>query len=226
MDRSLMDHNLELARFNMVEQQIRPWDVLDERVLDALASVPREAFVPDAYRGLAYADIEVPLGAQTLMLAPRLVGRLLQSLAVEPGDKVLEIGTGSGYLTACLSRLGARVVSTEVDPDLAAAARERLAALKYERIEIRESDGLAGPMPEGPFDAIAVTGSMPTDAALPMLREQLTIGGRLVCFVGEDPAMSCIRIGRVNQRDFNTRTLFETSVPPLANVAEPIGFEF
>ncbi|EXJ15782.1 Protein-L-isoaspartate O-methyltransferase [Imhoffiella purpurea] len=210
----------------MIHQQIRPWGVLDERVLETMAEIPRESFVPDAYRGLAYADIEVPIGIDNCMLAPKVVGRLLQALAVKPGDKTLEIGTGSGYLSACLSRLGARVVSLEIDPVLANAARARLERLEFARIEVREADGLAGPVQGGPFEAIAVTGSMPTDAALGMLRDQLAVGGRLFCVIGEEPAMRAILVTRTSQTGFRQQALFETSLPSLLNVVEPAGFEF
>ncbi|MFD2111213.1 protein-L-isoaspartate O-methyltransferase family protein [Thiorhodococcus fuscus] len=221
-----MEESIELARFNMIQQQIRPWGVLDDRALEAMTEIPREPFVPDAYLGLAYSDIEIPIGSAASMLAPRIVGHLLQALAVKPGDKVLEIGTGSGYVSACLSWLGARVFSLEIDATLAAEARERLAALKFERIEIREADGLAGPVADGPFEAIAVTGSMPTDASLDMLKDQLAIGGRLFCVIGEDPLMHAILITRLSKRDFRRQPLFETSVPALRNVTEPAGFAF
>jgi len=221
-----MEESIELARFNMIQQQIRPWGVLDDRALEAMTEIPREPFVPDAYLGLAYSDIEIPIGSAASMLAPRIVGHLLQALAVKPGDKVLEIGTGSGYVSACLSWLGARVFSLEIDATLAAEARQRLAALKFERIEIREADGLAGPAADAPFEAIAVTGSMPTDASLDMLKGQLAIGGRLFCVIGEDPLMQATLITRLSKRDFRHQPLFETSVPALRNVAEPAGFAF
>ncbi len=221
-----MDNSLELARFNMIEQQIRPWGVLDERVLEAMGEIPRESFAPDAYRGLAYADIEIPNATGGVMLAPGVVGHLLQALAVQPGDKVLEIGTGTGYVAACLSRLGGSVVSIEIDPAQAADARARLAALKLAHIEVREGDGLAGPIVGGPFDAIAVKGSMPTEDALPMLREQLAVGGRLFCILGEAPAMECVRITRVARSSYRRESLLETHVAALRNAPAPAGFEF
>ena len=221
-----MDNSIELARFNMIQQQIRPWGVLDERVLEAMDEIPRERFVPDAYRALAHADIEIPITGGGLMLAPKMVGHLLQALAIEPGDKVLEVGTGSGYVAACLSRLGARVISLEIDPARAAEARERLAALKIQAVEIREADGLAGPVADGPFDAIAVKGSMPTEDRLSMLREQLAVGGRLFCILGEAPAMTCVRVTRVGQNDYRRESLLETHVPPLRNAPEPQHFQF
>ncbi|MBN2886032.1 MAG: protein-L-isoaspartate O-methyltransferase [Chromatiaceae bacterium] len=221
-----MDNSLDLARFNMIQQQVRPWDVLDERVLEAMAEVPREAFVPDAYRGLAYADIEIPLGETSRMLAPKVVGHLLQALAVRPEERVLEIGAGSGYLSACLSRLGASVLSLELDPVLAERARARLAEQAIEQVEIRCGDGLAGAPDEAPFDAIALTGSLPTEAPLARLQAQLAIGGRLFCILGTAPAMEALLITRVAGDRFERVALFETEVPALLNAPEPETFEF
>jgi protein-L-isoaspartate(D-aspartate) O-methyltransferase len=217
----------EIARFNMIEQQVRPWHVLDERVLRVLGELPREAFVPDAYQALAYADIDIPIGSNTCMLAPKVVGRMLQALAVREGDKVLEIGAGTGYVTACLARLGGRVIGVEIDPDLAEGARERIEALNLRRVEVRTADAMAGPMDGGPFDVIAVTGSVPTEEPLPMLAQQLAPGGRLFVIVGEDPVMEArleTRIGSVS--DLRREALFETSVPVLQNVPEPERFVF
>ena len=221
-----MDNSSDLARFNMIHQQIRPWGVLDDRVLEVMGTIERERFVPDAYRALAYADIEIPNNNGTFMLAPKVVGHLLQALAIQPGERVLEIGTGSGYVAACLSRLGARVISLEIDPMQASEASERLEALGFKRIEVREGDGLADPVSGGPFDAIAVKGSMPTEDALPRLREQLTVGGRLFCILGTAPAMECVRVTRVGRNDYRRESLFEVEVPPLNNAPEPAGFEF
>jgi protein-L-isoaspartate(D-aspartate) O-methyltransferase len=221
-----MDNSSELARFNMIQQQIRPWGVLDDRVLEVMGTIERERFVPDAYRALAYADIEIPNSNGTLMLAPKVVGHLLQALSVQPGDRALEIGTGSGYVAACLNRLGARVISLEIDSMQAAEASERLEALKFEWVEVREGDGLAGPVSGAPFDAIAVKGSMPTGDALPMLREQLAIGGRLFCILGTAPAMECVRLTRVGRNDYRRESLFEFEVAPLRNAPAPAGFEF
>ena len=213
-------------RENMVEQQVRPWEVVDMRVLETLNAVPREAFVPDAYRGLAYADVEIPNSRGGLMLAPKLVGHLLQALNVQPGDKVLEIGTGMGYVTACLSQLGGRVISLEIDPDQASETRARIAALKIPRIEIREGDGLAGPVAGGPFDAIAVKGSLPTEDALPMLQGQLAIEGRLFCIIGEAPVMRCLLVTRLGTNTYRREWRFETHLAPLKNAPEPTGFVF
>jgi protein-L-isoaspartate(D-aspartate) O-methyltransferase len=221
-----MDTSFDKARFNMIQQQVRPWDVIDDRVLEIMGSVPRERFVPDAYRGLAYADMEIPIGNGQSMLAPKVVGRMLQALAIGPQDRVLEIGTGSGYVTACLARLAARVISLEIDPLLAARARETLAAEGAPRLEIRAADGLAGPVEEGPFDAIAVTGSLPNDQGLPVLEGQLAPGGRLFVILGEEPVMEATLITRYQGGALFRRDLFETAVPALANVAQAERFVF
>lgn len=215
-----------LARFNMIQQQIRPWDVLDDRVLKVMAELEREPFVPGGYRGLTYADIEIPLGRGQSMLAPKVVGRLLQALAIRPDDKILEVGTGTGYVSACLSLLGGRVVSLEIEPELADAARERLQSLDLDRIEVIEADALAGPAPGSPFDVIAITGSAPSEDALGVLEDQLAIGGRLFCIIGEPPVMEARLITRVGARELRRETLFETCVPELTNVPEPEGFVF
>jgi protein-L-isoaspartate(D-aspartate) O-methyltransferase len=221
-----MEITAESARFNMIQQQVRPWDVLDDQVLEAMSEVRREAFVPDAYQGLAYADIEIPIGEGSCMLAPKVVGRMLQALAVRPGDRVLEIGTGTGYVAACLSRLGGKVVGLEIDATLADEARARLAGLGLESVEIRQGDGLAGPLEGGPFDAIAVTGSMPTDASLRLLQGQLAPGGRLFCIVGTEPVMEASLLTRVGYRGFRREALFETTTLALKNAAEANAFEF
>ncbi len=210
-----------VARFNMVYQQLRPWGLLDERVLEVMGTLERERFVPDAYRALAYADIEIPLPNGDRMLSPKIVGHLLQALAIQPGDRALEIGTGSGYVTACLSRLGARVVSLEIDPTQADEARLRLETLGLQGIEIRTGDGLAGPIPGGPFDAIAVNGSLPDESDLAGLKGQLKDGGRLFCILGRGPVMSCTRFIRIQDNTYRRESLFETSAPALIQATRP-----
>lgn len=221
-----MDTSPETARFNMIQQQIRPWNVTDDRVLQAMSEIPRELFVPDAYRALAYADIEVPIGGGQSMLAPKVVGRMLQELNPGPDDRALEIGTGTGYVTACLARLADRVLSLEIDPGLADQARRTLEQMDLGRFAIREGDALAGPIDGGPFEVIAVTGSLPDDEALPGLQEQLAPGGRLFAVLGEDPAMEAVLVTRTPSGDFTRQGLFETSVPALANIPEPERFVF
>jgi protein-L-isoaspartate(D-aspartate) O-methyltransferase len=221
-----MDTSIDRARFNMIQQQIRPWNITDERVLSVMAEVPRELFVPDAYRGLAYADIEIPIAEGQTMLAPKLVAHMLQALDVRDGDKVLEIGTGTGYVTACLARLGGHVSSMEIHASLAEQARETLAVLQAGQIEVRVGNGLEVPMDVQPFDAIAVTGSLPDSEALQALKEQLTPGGRLFVVVGEDPVMEAMMMTCAVGTDFSTRTLFETSIPALKKSPEPERFVF
>ena len=221
-----MDTENARARFNMIAQQIQPWGVLDQRVLEAMGEIHRELFVPDAYRGLAYADIEVPIGDSQVMLAPKLVARMLQALAVGPRDRALVVGAGTGYLAACLARLADRIVGLEIDPSLAQAARERLAALGLYRVEIRAADGLLAPVPGAPFDAIAVTGSVPELGMLAGLEAQLAPGGRLICVVGEDPAMELMLVTRIGDSGFRRTSLLETSVPRLANCPEVQSFVF
>jgi protein-L-isoaspartate(D-aspartate) O-methyltransferase len=218
--------SFDRARFNMIEQQVRPWDVLDERVLSVMGQLERERFVPEAYQGLAYADVEIPIGNGQAMLAPKLVGRMLQALAVKEGDRVLEIGTGTGYVTACLALLGGRVTSVEIDADLADGARARLGELGLERCEVHSADGMADKNDGAPFDVIAVTGSMPTDEPLAMLREQLADGGRLFAVVGEAPIMEALRVTHLARGEYRREPLFETAIPALQNVPEPERFVF
>ncbi len=221
-----MDQPLEQARFNMIHQQVRPWGVLDDRVLDALAQVAREGFAPDAYLSLAYADVDIPIGDGQHMLPPKLVGRLLQAVAVKPGDRVLEIGTGTGYVSACLACLGGRVLSLELAPGLAAEARERLSGIGFDGVEVRAADGLAGPVEGGPFEVIVVTGSLPSDESLAALQQQLRLGGRLFAVVGEAPAMAALLITRVGAAEYRRESLFETCIDAMANAVEPERFVF
>lgn len=225
-----MDTSLDIARYNMIHQQLRPWQVLDDRVLEVMAAIPRERFVPDAYRGLAYADIEIPYADGQFMLAPTVVGRLLQALQVQPTDRVLEVGTGSGYLTACLSRLGAKVISLDLDPAVADTAREHLARLGFDRIEVRVADVLAGPVKGGPFDAIALTGSVPGAEAMRevqrVLEDQLAVGGRLFSVLGEAPAMEAWLTTKMAIGGLHREPLFETCIPPLVNCPATRAFVF
>lgn len=220
-----MDTSAEKARFNMI-QQIRPWNVSDDRVLDVMAEIPRERFVPDAYRGLAYADIEIPIGTGQAMLAPKVVGRMLHALGIQPRDRILEIGTGTGYVTACLARLGGRVVSIEIHPELAKGAQATLQALGVSRLEVRVGDALAGPVEDRPFDVIAVTGSLPTDECLVGLQGQLALNGRLFAIVGEPPVMEALLVTRLARSEFRRQGLFETRVPALEKAPEPERFVF
>jgi len=218
----MSEMNFEQARFNMVEQQIRPWDVLDQRVLDAIAQVPREAFVPEAYRKLAFSDVRIPLGHDQVMMNPNLEGRLLQALGLRAEDKVLEIGTGSGYVTACLATLAGHVTSVELFEDFSERAGERLAAQGIHNVELVVGDAAKGWGDEQSYEAIAVTGSLPT---LPeAFRRALTVGGRLFVIVGRSPVMEARLITRVGDEEWTEESLFETDFPTLLNVEAPTEF--
>ena len=221
--------DFEKARFNMVEQQVRPWDVLDQTVLDLLLVVKREDFVPPAYRALAFSDMEIPLridGVDTgeLMWAPKLEARLVQELAIKAQDHVLEIGTGSGYLTALLAHKALQVLSVEIDPRLAAFGAANLARAGVHNVKLETGDAGRGWPGGAPYDVIVVTGSLPV---LPdTLRRQLKVGGRLAAVVGEDPVMSAELITRKSDTTFETVRLFETRLAPLRNALRPSNFRF
>jgi len=214
--------DIEQARFNMIEQQVRPWDVLDQRVLDVMSATPREDFVPERYRSLAFADINIPLGHDQVMMAPKTEGRLLQVLDVQAGDSVLEIGTGSGYLTACLSRLGNHVTSVEIFPEFREAAAAKLAAHGFRNVTLRDADAANGIGSDTRYDVIAVTGS------LPLLHRQfhdnMSVGGRLFVIAGMPPVMEALLITRIDERNWSRESLFETSLPPLLHAEQPQQF--
>lgn len=212
--------NVEQARFNMIEQQIRTWEVLNPEVLDLLFVVKREQFVPPAWRALAFADLELPLGHGQRMLAPRIEARLLQEIGLRQGDRVLEIGTGSGYMAALLATQAATVVSVERIPELAASARANLANAGVSNVRVETGNAVAGWPEAAPYDAILVSGAMPSIPAA--LCEQLAPGGRLLAVVGQAPAMQVKLVVRNGDRDYVTTTLFETVIPELQDtVAEP-----
>ncbi len=215
--------DIEQARFNMIEQQIRPWDVLDATVLDVLRQVPREAFVPDDYRSLAFADIKIPIGHGEVMMEPKVEARMVQELALDGSEKVLEVGTGSGYVTALLARMAASVVSVEIYKDLSNRAAEHLAAMGIGNVMLESGDASRGWPSAGGFDAIILTGSVPQVPAA--FIEALKPGGRLVAIVGSEPVMEAIRLTR--QGDGVDRTsLFDTLLAPLVNAAAPRQFVF
>jgi protein-L-isoaspartate(D-aspartate) O-methyltransferase len=205
----------------MLGQQIRAWEVLDERVLGVLAKLPRERFVPTDYRDLAFADIEIPLGHGQSMLAPKIEGRILQALAIEPMEEVLEVGTGSGFLTACLGRLARQVVSIDIFGEFTAAARDALADETIGNVELLTGDALAMG-PDRQFDAIAVTGSVPEldQHFVRMLRPQ----GRLFIVVGRAPVMEARLLTRRADGQITTESLFETMLTPLINAERPEPF--
>jgi protein-L-isoaspartate(D-aspartate) O-methyltransferase len=216
--------NLEQARFNMIEQQIRPWEVLDQGVLTLLATVRRENFVPAAYRALAFMDTEVPLAEGQCMLAPKVEARLLQALELKPHERVFEIGAGSGFMAALLAHQAREVLSFELRPALAAMARDNLTREGVSNVQVVEADGARARAGEPPFDAIVLSGSL---AEVPAhLLERLTLGGRLVAIEGQEPVMRAVRITRVADRQFKRVELFDTVAPRLSGFAEPKRFQF
>ena len=228
--------NYEQARFNMIEQQIRPWEVLDSQVLSLLAVVRREDFVPPAWKALAFADMEIPLPPQRnpsqCMLAPKIEARLLQDLALQKHEKVLEIGTGSGYMAALLAHRAQQVVTLEIEPALVETARQNLQKAGVYNAEVRLADGAAdlaeaapdnGPL-RGPFDVIVLSGSV---AEVPAsLLELLKVGGRLSAIVGFEPMMRATLITRVGKDAFRTTQAWDTVAPRLLNFPEPSKFTF
>jgi protein-L-isoaspartate(D-aspartate) O-methyltransferase len=216
--------NIEHARFNMIEQQIRPWEVLTPEVADLLFAVRREDFVPPAYRHLAFSDLEIPLAPGAAMLAPKIEAQALQALRVQPHEKVLEIGTGSGHMAALLAARAAQVVTVEIDPVLADQARHNLKAAGVHNVKVETGDGAFGWPAQAPYDAIMVSGALPF---LPKeLLSQLAVGGRLFAIVGAAPAMSAQLVTRVAGDGFDTRGLFETLAAPLRNAPAQPRFVF
>mgnify|MGYP001824626417 FL=1 len=212
------------ARFNMIAQQIRPWEVIDERVLHVYDAIPRERFVGDEYRGLAYADIAVPIGEGEQMMKPVQEARMLQALDVQPDDSVLEIGTGSGFLTACLAQLGGIVTSYEIHPTLSESAAQRLDALGLKNVELVAGDGLHASLAPDTFKVVAVTGSLPEQASF--LEDLLAPGGRMFLVVGEEPAMTAKLVSRNADGELWRENLFETVLPVLHNAPQPERFTF
>ncbi len=217
--------NLEQARFNMVEQQIRTWEVLDQDVLDLLYLVPREEFVPPQHRSLAFADIHIPLGEGERMWEPKMEARVLQELTVRKStDRVLEVGTGSGYLTALLAHRAAHVYSVEVKPALAELGRRNLERHGAENITLEAGDAARGWSRHAPYEVIVLTGSSPL---LPRaFLEQLVVGGRLFAVIGEAPAMSARLVVCTAPGAYHSTDLFETVIAPLVNAEQPSRFRF
>jgi len=215
--------DIEQARFNMIEQQVRTWEVLDQDVLDLLFAVRREEFVPAAYRALAFADLEIPLSGGAKMWTPKMEARVVQELKLRPGENVLEVGTGSGYLTALLASMGTRVSSVEIDPRLSAEAAAKLARAGIPPVELAVGDG-ARSFGTGEYDAIVLTGSTPVlpDAFLRQLRP----GGRIFAVVGDAPAMAARLIRWSAPGAVSSQDLFETVIDPLRNAATPSRFQF
>ena len=220
--------SLERLRFNMIEQQIRPWDVLDLEILDLLAAIRREDYVPPAHRALAFFDMEIPLGDGSVpgqvMLAPKVEARMLQDLHVQKHESVLEIGTGSGFMAALLAHRAAQVLSLEIDPALAASAAETLRRNGVANVEVRNADG-AVPLPSGPsFDVIVLSGSV---ARIPQnLIGSLKVGGRLAAIVGDEPMMRAHFVTRTSESKWDTVQPWDTVAPRLLNFPEPSRFSF
>ena len=215
--------NTNFARQQMVDQQVRTWEVLDARVLDVLASVPREIFVPTAYRDLAFADAPIPIGHGQSMLAPKIHGRILQILNVAATDNVLEIGTGTGYLTACLALLGGQTTSVEIHAALSAAAATNLRAVSGCRAQLQVRDAF-GADALGEYDAIAITGSLPVEDR--RFEKALRIGGRLFEAVGSAPLMEARLVRRVEADQWIRESIFETVIDPLINAPQAARFVF
>ena len=216
--------NIEQARFNMIEQQIRPWDVLDLNVLALLAMVRREDFVPAAYKALAFVDCEVPLGHGQVMLTPKVEARLLQEAQVQRHERVLEVGAGSGFMAALLAHRAQSVISLEKVPALAQLATANLRRAGVLNASVREMDGSRGLPGDGPFDVIMLSGSVPEVPQV--LLDQLKPGGRLLAIVGQEPVMHGVRITRMSATALQSQDLFDTVAPRLSGFDEPSRFSF
>lgn len=216
--------DFEIARFNMIEQQIRPWEVLDQGVLDLLFVVKREEFVPLAYRQLAFGDIQIPLGHDAALLPPKIEAHALQALHIAKQDKVLEIGTGSGYMAALLAAHAEQVCSVEIVPELAESARAALKRQRINNVSVEIGDAAKGWPAHAPYDVIMVSGSMPV--LPPELPAQLKVGGRMFVIVGEAPVMTAQLITCTAKDTYQCTNLFETVIPALVNVHRPAHFRF
>jgi protein-L-isoaspartate(D-aspartate) O-methyltransferase len=222
-DPRTMMFDVESARHQMIEQQVRAWEVLDLKVLEAMERVPREEFTPPAYRDIAFADMCVPLGHGQAMLAPKVEGRILQALAIQPDDRALEVGTGSGFFAACLGRLARAVRSIDLFPDFVATARENLLRTGVHNVSVNVLDAMTL-TEEGAYDVIALTGSLPVYDA--RFERALTVGGRLFVVVGTGPAMEALLVTRAGHGEWARESLFEVVLAPLLHAAGPPKFVF
>ncbi|HHJ35759.1 MAG TPA: protein-L-isoaspartate O-methyltransferase [Gammaproteobacteria bacterium] len=209
--------DFEKARYNMVEQQVRPWDVLNPRVLDVISEIPREAFTPNEYKNLAYVDTRIPLGTfedtPCAMANPNIDGRILQELDIQDDDLILEIGTGSGYLTACMAKLGRHVDTVDINEDLTAMAEKNLHALHIDNVNLSTGDASRSWNQKRNYDVIAITAAM---QSIPdSYKKLLKIGGRMFIVTGEAPAMTAYRVTRTDKNKWSTEELFETSIEPM-----------
>lgn len=219
-----MNMNFDRARFNMVEQQVRPWEVLDSRVLEVMETIHREDFVPVKYRKLAFADMSIPLAGGQVMMKPTVEGRMLQAVNIGHDDTVLEIGTGSGFITACLAALAKRVVSVEIADELHQAAKIRLEENKVDNIELFLGDVMSGWQPEQAHDVVVVTGSVPVVPE--QFRGWVNPGGRMFVICGDSPAMDARLLTRLDVTEWREESLFETDLPRLVNAEEAPQFVF
>jgi len=216
--------NIEQARFNMIEQQIRTWEVLDPAVLELLFEVKRERFVPPEHASLAFADLEIPLAHGEAMMQPKVEARIVQELALQPHETVYEVGTGSGYLTALLARRARHVTSAEIHQDLKARAAASLSAAGIRNVTLLEGDSAGRPLAEAQYDAIVITGSIPV---LPQgFVERLAVGGRLFAVVGDPPVMKATLVRQPDAGSYQAIELFETLLKPLVNAPQPSRFRF
>ena len=216
--------DLEKARFNMIEQQIRPWDVLDQEILDLLAVVKREAFVPQAYAGLAFVDMEIPLPGGENMMPPRVEARILQDLNVRKHENVLEIGAGSGYMAALLANRGRHVLTVDIRPELVSLARQNLANAGVHNVTVETGNGAQGWEKGAPYDVICISASVPE---IPQsILSQLKVGGRIAAIVGSAPVMEARIVTRVSETEYQVVNLFETLAKPLQGATQPSRFKF
>ncbi|KQQ87238.1 protein-L-isoaspartate O-methyltransferase [Massilia sp. Leaf139] len=216
--------NIEQARFNMIEQQIRPWNVLDQDVLDLLHVVKREQFVPQAYQNLAFADVEIPLPGGEAMFNPKIEARILQELNLKKHENVLEIGAGSGYMAALMAHKARHVTTVEISPGIKALAEQNLARAGVQNVTVVEGNGTSGWEKDAPYDVIVISGALEN---LPeTFLKQLKVGGRIVAIVGHAPAMQCVKVTRVSEAAYETVTVFETNVKMLSGAPAASRFTF
>ncbi len=216
--------NIEKARFNMIEQQIRPWKVLDQQVLDLMATLPREKFVPDAYQGLAFADIAIPLGRGRYMLHPREEGRLLQAVKPRSHENVLVINSGTGYVSALLASMAKKVHVVDSDPEFAKTAADTFSALNINNVTVECAEISKGMLSEAPYDVIVVLGS--TQILSDAFKQLLKVGGRMFCVVGRKPTMEALLVCRIHEKTWQENDLFETQIHALDDAPETEKFHF
>ncbi len=216
--------DIEQARRNMIESQIRTWEVLDPTVLELIESVPREDFVPPEYRALSFSDTHIPIGHGEVMMTPKFEARMLQALSVEQTDRALEIGTGTGFVTALLTRLASSVVSIDIREDFISRATRTLADAGIRDVDLRVADGARGYIDDGTYDVVAVTGSLPIFDS--HFLDMLSVGGRLFVVVGTAPVMEAMLLTKLSDSDWSQESLFETELAPLLGAPQPDGFVF